>query len=151
MKYIFTVILIACSSNLFAQSLKKIDTIYVLCHQENLINKFYTIDSTTNNLSIGFFFKVDWEIHNSKKDMFFVYYLSPKGKVNWVHNSIELIKLNSYKIYSLHQFTKALKNNDFSVPIANEKIQIMMLYGERCSTKFELYPVKVGTNLTNEG
>jgi len=27
----------------------------------------------------------------------------------------------------------------------------MMLYGEKCSTKFELYPVKVGTNLTNEG
>ncbi len=69
--FLFTCILTICATGLFAQPSKKTDTTYVICYQENLINKFYTVSRTTNKLSIGFFFKVDGEIHGYKKDMFF--------------------------------------------------------------------------------
>ena len=140
------------TSGLFAQSSKKLDTIYVICYQENLINKFYSVSSSTNKLTLGFFFKVDWELHGYKKDMFFVHYTSPDNKMTWVHNPIESHKFNLYKnVYNLEQFTKALNNNEFLIPIANGKVQIIMLYGEKCSIKFEMFPVKVGTDLYSEG
>ena len=57
-----------------------------------------------------------------------------------------------YKNYfTLEQFTKALNRKDFLLPIFNKKVQVIMLYGEKCSPKVEVYPVTIGTDLSSEG
>jgi hypothetical protein len=130
---------------------KTIDTIYIRVYREDLDTRFF--NNQNNQLSIDFHFKIDWELHNLKKEKIFFSYQSPKkeGINGW---SIFIKDVRDYLLYknffTLQQFTKALKSNDFSIPIQNGKVQIMMLYGEKCSTKFEVYPVKVGTNLSRD-
>lgn len=54
-------------------------------------------------------------------------------------------------LYTLEQFTMALNEEKFLVPIFNGRVQIIMLYGAACLSKVEVYPVKVSTNLASEG
>ena len=134
------------------QAQNKTDTVYVRVYREDLSARFFT--NHQNQLSIGFHFKVEWELHNFKRNDIFFYYRSPKkdGINGW---SIFIKDIKDYllfrNVFTLEEFTEALNNNEFLLPIANGKVQIIMLYGEKCSTKFEAYPVKVGTDLSSEG
>jgi len=156
MKKLIILLLISLFSNFnsFAIEKKNTDTIYVLCYQENLINKFYNTNQDKNQLRISYFFDVKWKLHGYDQSVFFFSYEGPSKQTRneW---SVPLVNSDNFKLYknlyTLEQFTKALNSANFFRPIADRKVQIMMLYGEKCSTKFEMFPVKVGTDLSREG
>lgn len=129
-----------------------VDTIYVRAYQENLSTRFF--NNHQNQLTINFIFNVEWELHGFKRSDFFFSYRSPKKEDLNVW-SILIKEEKSFMLYknyfTLEQFTKALNRKDFLLPIFNKKVQVIMLYGEKCSSKVEVYPVTIGTDLSSEG
>ncbi|RZK53509.1 MAG: hypothetical protein EOO91_17515 [Pedobacter sp.] len=131
---------------------KKNDTIYIKTNVEDISSKFHS--TFENQYKINFFFNVKWQLFGSKRNEISFYYQSPKknGTNEWsifIKDTKEFLLYKNY--FTLDQFTSALKNNSFLMPIANGTVQIIMLYGSKCSSKVEIYPVKVSTNLSSEG
>jgi NADH:ubiquinone oxidoreductase subunit len=150
---IFILFLLANSN---ASAIKKTtDTVYVQCFKEKLSSKFYHSSKSTGDLLINFSFETNWTLYgNNRTSIMFTFYSNaiPNNQYGWFAKEIDVNTIRLFKnLYSLEQFTKALVNNKFSFSIANGKVHIVMLYGEKCSTKFEMYPVKVGTDLSSEG
>ena len=95
-----------------------------------------------------------WELHGYKREEVFFYYQSQKknGTNEWtifIKDEKEFLIYKNY--FTLEQFTKKLKEQDFFLPIFHDKVQLILLYGSKCSSKVELYPVKIGTNIASEG
>ena len=152
-KYLI-LIFILYSINSYAEHKKPTDTIYVMCYQEDLTNKFYNLNQNKNQLRIQYLFDVKWELFGYKQNSFFLFYEGPEKLVRneWSIPTIKSENIKQYKnLYTLEQFTKALGKQHFRLSITEGKVYLIMLYGEKCSTNFEVYPVKVGTNLSNEG
>ena len=149
----FILLLITLGSKAFPVAQQ--DTIYIQCFRELEIDKFYYNLKSEDGLVINFLFSINWEIHNFEKNNIMFSFDSRSLKnfeQGWFVKKIETKKIKLLKKkYTLEEFTKALNNEDFSVPIANGRVQLIMLYGEKCSARFEVYPVKVGTDLSNEG
>lgn len=93
-----------------------------------------------------------WELHGYKREDVSFYYQSPKknGINEWsifIKDEKEFLIYKNY--FTLEQFTKKLKEQDFFLPIFHDKVQLILLYGSKCSSKVELYPVKIGTNIAS--
>lgn len=149
---LFTCLAILCFCTTLSAQQKLVDTIYIKTYQEDLKARFFV--SQQNGLMINFFFKVEWKLYGFEKHDFVLSYESPKkGGVNeWsIFIQDERSYLKSKFVYSLKKFTKALQTEEFRIPIANGKVRVIMLYGAKCSRKVEVYPVKVGTDLSSEG
>lgn len=150
-KYLFTFLALLLFNGLNAQE-KKIDTIYIKTNVEDISSKFHS--TYENQYSINFFFKIKWELHGFKRDEISFFYQSPKksGNNEWSISIREDKKFLIYRNYfTLEQFTKKLKEQDFILPISRGEVQLIILYGTKCSNKVELYPVKISTNLASEG
>ncbi len=150
-KYLFTFLSLLLFNGLNAQE-KKLDTIYIKTSIEDLSNKFHS--TFENQYKINFFFNVSWELHGYKREEVFFYYQSQKknGTNEWtifIKDEKEFLIYKNY--FTLEQFTKKLKEQDFFLPIFHDKVQLILLYGSKCSSKVELYPVKIGTNIASEG
>jgi|GEM_PF-2335690 len=146
----FALILFTCFE-LYAQN-EKLDTIYIRTNIEDISSKF--LSNFENQNRVSFFFKIEWQLHGRKRDDIYFYYLSPKKSgINEWSTFIKDEKdfINSRKYYTLNQFTKKLENQVFFTFIFNGKAQIIILYGSKCSNKVEIYPVKLGTDISNEG
>lgn len=148
----FATTLALLSFNSKAQTKKQIDTIYLRAFEEDINTKFYS--AYQNQYNINFFFKVKWVLHNAKRDVISFSYHSPKkeGINEWyifTKDEREFLPYKNY--YTLEQFTIRLKNPEFFQLIFLNKVQIVMLYGAKCSTKVELYPVKLSTDISSEG
>jgi len=149
--YIVFALNLALLNELRAQEVKK-DTIYIRTNVEDISSRFHS--TFENQYKINFFFNVHWELHGFKRNDISFYYESPKK--NGINAWSIFIKDNSlfllYRNYfTLEQFTKRLKEKDFFLPIFYGKVQLIMLYGSKCSEKVEVFPVKIGTNLSSEG
>lgn len=152
---IFTCLLF-CINILKAQMQNKLDTIYVICQQEKQISKYYFISSQKDSFSTVFSFNVNWKLHGYKKEsiQFSFNSLSEHYKPgrDFFVKTMDTNAVKRFKnLYTLEQFTKALNEEKFLVPIFNGRVQIIMLYGAVCLSKVEVYPVKVSTNLASEG
>ncbi|WP_113651685.1 hypothetical protein [Pedobacter namyangjuensis] len=150
-KNLLIVLALLLLSKLNAQE-QKADTIYIRTNIENVGSKFHS--TFENQYNINFFFNVNWELHGFKRDAISFIYQSPKksGTNEWsifIKDDKEFLLYRNY--YTLEQFTMRLKNPEFFQLIFLNKVQIIMLYGAKCSTKVELYPVKVSTDLSSEG
>lgn len=141
--------LVVCYTKTFAQSQKRSDTVYVVCYQDDLGGKFYV--NKNSQSMIDFHFDIKWKLHEGSAEAIVFSYTHSKSSFN----SIQLLTIDKIKLlnnlYTLRQFTTALGKGDFLRSIADGNIQIMMLNGERCSTKFEVLPVVVATDLSSEG
>lgn len=150
-KYLFAFLTSLIFTNLNAQE-KKIDTIYIRTNVEDINSKFHS--TFDNQYKINFFFNVKWELHSFKRDAISFLYQSPKknGTNEWsifIKDEKEFLIYRHY--YTLEQFTKKLKDPNFFFPIFHEKMQLILLHGAKCASKVELYPVKISTNIANEG
>ena len=149
---LFFLFFIFSSLNTFGKK-NKTDTIYVICYQENLAHKFYNINQSRNQLRINYFFDVKWVLYEQEQTSFFFSYSGPEKQIRneW---SIPLIDLksmrNKKKIYTLKEFTSKLTGN-FLTSAFLGKFQIIMLYGTKNGSKFEIFPVQIGTDLSSEG
>lgn len=134
-----------------ANSLLKADTLYVVSHIKDLGGKF--LRNTDKNCSIDFFFDVKWRKANGVFSSIVFNYTTPISSKNfWKIPIVEYEKISdNYKIITLIEFTKKLQDTSFIQAINAGKIQLILLYGEECSTKFEAYPIKIGTDLSSEG
>jgi len=152
LKISFLLLLITLSSKAFM--LVQRDTIYIECLRELETDKFYYSLKSKEGLVINFLFSINWKIHGFKKNNIMFSFESRNLKnfeQGWFVKKIEIEKIKGFKKkYSLEEFTKALNDDEFLIPIANGKVQLIMLYGEKCSSKFEAYPVKVGSDLSSE-
>ncbi len=148
----FMLMFTLCTLSLAAQTKKSLDTIYVKCDQDDLSGKFYNVSQFKNQLRIHFFFTVKWVLHGTELDSFSFAYTGPKkeGLNSWAIPLIDSQFLKDKEVYTLADFTMKLKGN-FLLDILYERKEIIMLYGARSSQKFEVYPVKVGTDLSSEG
>jgi len=154
MKRILTltiILLVVYNKKSFSQETKILDSIFVICYQEDLNGKFHMIRD--NKSKIDFFFNVKWKLHGGNYETIIFNFTFPIEKNGfWAFPVKKKSELSVYKnIYTLGEFTKALSKDTFLTPVTNGKVQIIMLYGEKCSTKFEMFPVKVGTDLSSEG
>lgn len=145
-----------CIIEIKAQKSNKLDTIYVICQQENLNTKYHFISSQKDSFNTLFSFKVDWQIHGHKRDSFVFSFNSlsehHKPGRDFFVKIIDTSAIKQYKsLYTLEQFTKALNEEKFLIPILYGKVQILMLYGASCLNRVEVYPVKVATDLSSEG
>lgn len=135
-----------------AQVTKLVDTIFVRTYNDQVSSKFYS--NYQNQLRVNFFFNVKWDLYKHNRSSLVFGYQSPKkqGINEWSIKSGE-DKNYSFRsnYFTLEQFALKLKQDDFRLPIFYDKVQIIMLYGEKCSTKFDIYPVKLGTDLSSEG
>lgn len=150
-KYLFTFFASLLFTTLSAQE-KNLDTIYIRTNVEDISSKF--LSNFDNQHRVSFFFKIAWRLHGSNRDNIYFYYLSPKKSgINEWSTFIKEEKdfINSINYYTLEQFTKKLEDQNFFVKIFNGNVQIIMLYGSKCSNKLEMYPVKLGTDISNEG
>ncbi len=150
-KYLFTFLALLLLAKLNAQE-KKTDTIYIRTNIEDIRSKFHS--TFENQYNINFFFKVKWQLHDIKRDAISFFYQSPKkgGTNEWsipIKDDREFLIYRNY--FTLGQFTKKLKDQDFFLPIFHEKVQLILLYGAKCSEKVELYPVKISTYIASEG
>ncbi|RZL68144.1 MAG: hypothetical protein EOO93_04115 [Pedobacter sp.] len=150
-KYLFTVLALLLLSKLNAQE-KKVDTIYIRTNIEDVSSKFHS--TFENQYNINFFFKVKWKLHSFERDAISFFYRSPKksGINEWsvfIKDDKEFLLYRNY--FTLEQFTKKLKEQNFFLPIFHGKVQLILLYGAKCSEKVELYPVKISTNIASEG
>jgi hypothetical protein len=139
-----------------AQQRISVDTVYVRCPQERQITKYHFISKEKNSFNTLFSFNVNWELHGYKKESIQFAFNSEamhmKPGNDWFVKMIDTNSIKQYKnLYTLEQFTKKLSNGDFLIPIANGKVQVIMLYGASCLSKVEVYPVKVSTDLSSEG
>jgi len=153
---IFMCLLQFCIIEAKAQKSNKLDTIYVVCQQENLNTKYHFISSQKDSFYTIFSFKVHWKLYGYEKDTFqFEFNSKPehyKPASNFFVKMIDTSAIKHFKnLYTLEQFTKALNEEKFLVPIFNGKVQIIMLYGASCLSKVEVYPVEVATDLSSEG
>ncbi|WP_162795955.1 hypothetical protein [Pedobacter nanyangensis] len=143
-------------NNVKAQKKNKLDTVYVVCQQDKLHSKYHFMSPTKDSFYTVFSFKVDWELYGYKKKTFEFEFNSKSEHYepasNFFVKIIDTIAIRRFKnLYTLEQFTKALNEEKFLVPIFNGKVQIIMLYGASCLNKVEVYPVEVITNLSSEG
>lgn len=150
-KYLFTFLSLLLFNGLHAQE-NKVDTIYIRANVEDISSKFHS--TFENQYSINFFFKVNWELHVFKRDVISFFYQSPKkgGTNEWsifIKDEKEFLLYRNY--FTLEQFTKKLKEQSFFLPIFHDKVQLILLYGAKCSNKVEMYPVKISTNIASEG
>lgn len=150
-KYLFTLLASLLFIKLNAQE-KKIDTIYIRTNVEDVSSKFHS--TYQNQYMLGFSFNVLWELHDFKRSTIYFTYLSPKkdGINGWsifIKDDKEFLTYKNY--YTIEQFTKKLKEQDFFLPIFHDKVQLILLYGAKCSSKVELYPVIISTNIASEG
>ena len=75
-----------------------------------------------------------------------------KPGTDWFVPMVDTRIIKHYKnLYKLKQFTKELEKQSFRLPIANGKVQLVMLYGAASLNKIEVYPVKISTDLSSEG
>lgn len=135
-----------------AQEKINLDTIYVRAFDEAIRSKFHS--TYKNQYRVGFSFRLDWSLHNIKRDAIFFIYHSPKkeGINEWAivrDNEKKFLLTKNY--FNLKQFAEQLNNGDFFQLIFLKKVQIIMLYGSRCSNEVELYPVELGTDISSEG
>lgn len=150
-KYLYTFLGLLLFNGLNAQE-KKIDTIYIRTNIEDISSRFHS--TYENQYKINFFFNVNWELHGFKRNEISFYYQSPKksGTNEWsifIRDEKEFLLYKNY--FSLEQFTNKLKEQNFFLPIFHDKVQLIILYGAKCSNKVELYPVKISTNIASEG
>jgi hypothetical protein len=150
-KYLFTFLALLLFIKLNAQE-KTLDTIYIRTNIEDVSAKFHS--TFENQYKINFFFKIDWQLHGYKRDRIFFSYLSPKkiGTNEWsifIKDEKEFLIHKNY--FTLEHFCRKLKEQNFFLAIFNGKVQIIVLYGAKCSSKVEIYPVKLGTDISNEG
>jgi len=150
-KYLFTFLALLLFGELNAQ-VEKIDTIYIKANVEDISSKFHS--TFENQYKINFFFNIKWELHDFKRNEISFYYQSPKkgGTNEWsifIKDQKEFSFGKNY--FTLEQFTKKLKEQNFFLPIFHEKVQLIILYGSNCNSKVELYPVKINTNIASEG
>jgi len=155
-KLLILIYLLFCIGILKAQMQNKLDTIYVVCQQEKQISKYHFISSQKDSFNTLFSFKVDWKKHGYKKTSieFSFNSLSEHYKPgrDFFIKTLDTNTIKHFKnLYTLEQFTKALNEQKFLLPIFYGKVQIIMLYGAACLSKVEVYPVKVATDLSNEG
>lgn len=157
MKKILTLTcLLFCLNVLKAQKTNNLDTIYVICKQEQQISKYHYISSQRDSFNTLFSFKVDWQVHGYKKTSieFSFNSLSEHYKPgrDFFVKFIDTNVITRFKnLYTLEQFTKALNKEDLLVAVWNRKIKVIMLYGAACLDKVEVYPVEVATDLSSEG
>jgi hypothetical protein len=148
--------LLFCVNSSKGQTKSSQDTIYVICQQENLNTKYHFISSQKDSFNTLFSFKVDWQIHGYKRDTFVFSFNSLSEHYKPGRDFfVKIIDTNAIKhfknLYTLEQFTKALNEEKFLLPIFYGKVQIIMLYGAKCLNKVEVYPVKVVSDLSSEG
>jgi hypothetical protein len=75
-----------------------------------------------------------------------------KPGTDWFVPMVDTRIIKHYKnLYTLKQFTKELEKQSFRLPIANGKVQLVMLYGAASLNKIKVYPVKISTDLSSEG
>jgi hypothetical protein len=128
------------------------DTIYIRTYEEDLSAKFHAADQ--NRYSVNFFFHTKWVLHKIERNTIFFSYQSPKseGRNEW---SSEMSDVKAYlplkNLFTLQDFTKKLQEPDFMKLIFQHKVQIIMLYGAKCAGKVEIYPVKLGSDISSEG
>ena len=155
-KLLILAYLLFCQIIAKAEVQNKLDTIYVICQQEKQISKYHFISSQKDSFNTLFSFKVDWQIHGFKKETIEFSFNSLAEHYKPGRDFfVKMVDTNTIKrfkrIYTLEQFTKALNEEKFLLPIFYEKVQIIMLYGAACLDKVEVYPVKVATDLSSEG
>jgi hypothetical protein len=156
MKYLLFTIVVVCVSFRVGAQEKKVDTIYIKCPQEKLNTKYHSISPQKDSFSTVFSFNVNWKLHGYKKEsiQFSFNSLSEHYKPgrDFFVKTMDTNAVKRFKnLYTLEQFTMALNEEKFLVPIFNGRVQIIMLYGAACLSKVEVYPVKVSTNLASEG
>ncbi len=133
-----------------AQEQTIIDTIYIRTNVEDLSAKFHS--TYQNQYKIGFFSKCYGNFMAIKEKMCLsiINHQKKNGINEWsifIKDEKEFLIYKNY--FTLEQFTKKLKEQDFFLPIFHDKVQLILLYGSKCSSKVELYPVKIGTNIAS--
>jgi hypothetical protein len=143
---------ICCCSFLLGRA-QSPDTIYVICHQEAIKERIFSISSEKGQLQMFLFFDIKWQLHGQQQDSFIFVYTGPPAPKSrlWGPAMIDEKSLRSFKnVLSLQELTEKLKG-PFLVSASSQKYQFILVLSGSGSQRYELYPVKIGTDLSSEG